>query len=68
MVRQQKHEEALKSLDQALALAPDFGACYRLRGVCYVRLGKKAEACEAFNKAKELGDPLAERLIKEHCQ
>ncbi len=68
LVRQQKHEEALKSIEHALALAPDFGACYRLRGLCHVRLEKKAEACEAFNKAKELGDPLAERLIKEHCQ
>lgn len=37
-------------------------------GICYVRLEKKAEACEALNKAKELGDPLAERLIKEHCK
>lgn len=67
-VRQQKYEEALNSIGQALALAPDFGACYRLRGVCYVRLEKKAEACEAFQKAKELGDPVADKLIKEHCK
>ena len=63
-----KNEDALKSIEKAIAIAPDFGACYRLRGVCYVRLEKKAEACEAFNKAKELGDPLAEKLIKEHCK
>lgn len=67
-VRQQKYEDALKSIEKAIAIAPDFGACYRLRGVCYVRLEKKAEACAAFNKAKELGDPLAEKLIKEHCK
>ena len=34
----------------------------------YVRQGKKAEACEAFNKAKELGDPVVDKLIKEHCK
>ena len=32
------------------------------------RQGKKAEACEAFNKAKELGDPVVDKLIKEHCK
>ena len=37
-------------------------------GICYVRQGKKAEACEAFNKAKELGDPVVDKLIKEHCK
>lgn len=67
-VRLQKYNEALASIDAALKIAPDFAACYRLKGVCYVRLEKKAEACEALNKAKELGDPLAERLIKEHCK
>lgn len=67
-VRMQEYEKALTSVDNALTLAPDFAACYRLRGVCYVRLKKKAEACEALNKAKELGDPVADKLIKENCQ
>ena len=39
-----------------------------LKAGCYVRQGKKAEACEAFNKAKELGDPVVDKLIKEHCK
>jgi len=68
LIRLQKYEEALNSLNQAIQLAPDFGSCYRLRGVCFVRQGKKNEACEAFNKAKELGDPVADKLIKEHCK
>lgn len=67
-VRKQDYEKALTSIENALKLAPDFAACYRLRGVCYVRLKKKAEACEALNKAKELGDPVADKLIKENCQ
>lgn len=67
-VRMQKYDNALLSLSQAIKIAPDFAACYRLRGVCYLRLEKKAEACEAFNKAKELGDPVAEKLIKENCK
>ena len=64
----QEYAEALQSIDKALVLAPDFAACYRLRGVCFLRTEKKDAACEAFNKAKELGDPVADKLIKENCQ
>lgn len=67
-IRQKQYAEALQSIDKALALAPDFAACYRLRGVCFLRTEKKDAACEAFNKAKELGDPVADKLIKENCQ
>ncbi|MDR3143095.1 MAG: serine protease, partial [Tannerellaceae bacterium] len=67
-VRLQQYGEALESIRKALDLAPDFGACYRLRGICYIRLNKKDEACEAFAKAEELNDPLAKRLIREHCK
>jgi tetratricopeptide (TPR) repeat protein len=67
-VRMQNYDEALAGVQKALDLAPDFAACYRIRGVCFIRGGKKAEACEAFSKARELGDPLVARLIREHCQ
>lgn len=67
-MRMEKYDEALGSIANALKLAPEFAACYRLRGVCYVRQKKTAEACEALQKAKELGDPVADRLIKEHCK
>lgn len=67
-IRQKQYAEALQSIDKALALAPDFAACYRLRGVCFLRTEKKDAACEALNKAKELGDPVADKLIKENCQ
>ena len=67
-VRMKNYNDALTSIENALKVAPDFAACYRLKGICYVRMEKKAEACEALNKAKEVGGPLAERLIKEHCK
>lgn len=67
-IRMEEYGKALASLEKALAAAPDFASCYRLKGICLVRTDKKAEACEAFNKAKELGDPLANRLIREHCK
>lgn len=67
-IRMEKYEEAIRSLDKALEIAPDFASCYRLKGVCFVRMDKKADACAAFQKAKELGDPLVNRLIREHCE
>jgi len=67
-VRLQKYNEALGSVNKAIELAPEFGACYRIKGVCYVRLNNTAEACKAFEKAKEYGDPLVDRLMKEHCK
>ena len=68
LIRKEQYEDALKSLEKALAIAPDFASCYRLRGVCYVRQQKQTEACAALQKAVELGDPVAPRLLKEHCK
>ena len=66
-VRKQDYAAAIASLDKALQLAPDFAACLRLKGVCYLRMNKKTEACEWLNKANEQGDPVAAKLVKEHC-
>lgn len=68
LIRMKNYTDALSSINETLRLAPDYAACHRLKGVCYVRMNKTKEACEALNKAKELGDPLAERLLKEHCK
>ncbi|MDR1500396.1 MAG: serine protease [Tannerellaceae bacterium] len=67
-LRMQKYDDALVSVQRALDLAPDFAACYRIRGICLVRRDNKAGACEDFGKALELGDPLVARLIREHCR
>ena len=64
-IRQKKYEEALRCIDKALAIAPEFAACYRLRGVCLQRSGKAEEARAALLKAKELGDPAAEKLLND---
>jgi tetratricopeptide (TPR) repeat protein len=68
LVRLQLYTEAIASIEKALAISPDFASCYRLLGLCHLRLEKKKDACDAFNKARELGDPLVARLIREHCQ
>ena len=63
-IRLEKYPEAMQSIEKALALAPEFAACYRLRGICYQRTNQPEKAQADFLKAKELGDPAAEKLLK----
>lgn len=66
-VRKRNYTEAEVAIKKALNLQPEYAACYRLLGVCYMRQNKKDDACAALNKAKEMGDPVADKLIKENC-
>ena len=59
--------KAQEFAEKAIALDDEFASAYRLLGVCLLRQEKKPEACVHFNKAKELGDPVVDRLIKENC-
>jgi hypothetical protein len=59
---------AQTSAAQAIALQSDFASAYRILGVSLMRQDKKSEACQNFNKAKELGDTVAERLMTENCK
>lgn len=67
-IRLEDYDNAMVGVERALRLAPDFASGYRLKGLCEIRQDKSVEACESFAKAKELGDPLADRLLKEHCK
>ena len=67
-LRMQNPAKAQESVEKSLTLEPEFAASHRLLGVCLLRQEKKNEACDAFRKAKELGDPIVDRLIEENCQ
>lgn len=67
-LRMQELQKAQLSIEKAIALDPDFASSHRLLGVCLLRQEKKSEACKAFAKAKELGDPVVDKLIKENCE
>lgn len=67
-IRVGRNEEAIKVLDAALAVDATYAEAYRLKGLAYVQLKQKNEACSCFAKAKELGDPNVEELIQKHCK
>jgi tetratricopeptide (TPR) repeat protein len=67
-LRRQQPDKAQESSQKAISLDPDFASGHRLLGVSYLRQEKKDEACKAFRKAKELGDPVVDKLIGENCR
>lgn len=66
-LRMNEYAKAQESAEEAVRLEPEFASAYRILGVSFIRQDKKTEACTHLEKAKELGDPVVERLIKENC-
>ncbi|MDR2473565.1 MAG: serine protease [Tannerella sp.] len=58
---------AQEAASKSIALDPEFASAYRLLGIVLVRMDKKQDGCINLRKAKELGDTVAEKLIKENC-
>lgn len=67
-IRVGRSEEAVKVLQEALKLDPQYAEGYRLMGQAYVQLKKKEDACAAFAKAQELGDSNVNALIEKYCK
>jgi tetratricopeptide (TPR) repeat protein len=67
-IRVGRNEEALKVLDEALAIDSSYAEAYRLKGLAQLQLKKNNDACESFAKAKALGDPNVDVLIEKHCK
>lgn len=63
-----RYEESMQVLNNILKVEPKYAEAYRLLGLCQVQLKKMDDACAHFKKAKELGDPNAEDLIKKYCK
>lgn len=57
-------DNALNAAQKAITLDNKDGEAYRYLGYCQSLKGQKAEALKNLNKAKELGDPVAEKLIQ----
>lgn len=67
-IRVGRNEEAIKVLQDALEIDSKYAEAYRLMGIAQLQMKKDKEACDSFAKAKELGDPNVDELIKKHCK
>jgi tetratricopeptide (TPR) repeat protein len=67
-IRVGRYEEAVKAMQEALAIDPNYGEAYRLMGIARLQLKQQKEACEDFARAKALGDPNVDSLIKKNCK
>lgn len=67
-IRVGRSEEAVRILQDALKVNPKYAEGYRLMGLAYIQLKKNNDACVAFDKAKELGDPNVDALIEKYCK
>ena len=59
-----QNEQAITYAQQAIALDDQFADAHRILGVCLLEKGQKAEARKHLLRAKELGDALADGLLK----
>lgn len=59
-------DDAIKTSDMCIALAPDYADPYIIKGVALGESNRKAEACEVLTKAKELGDERAGSLLEKY--
>lgn len=58
------NDQAVSYARQAIALDEQFADAHRILGVCLLENGAKAEARKHLLRAKELGDALADGLLK----
>lgn len=63
-----RYEEAINGLNNVLKADSEYAEAYRLLGLCHIQTKNMDEACANFAKAKELGDPNVEDLIKKYCK
>ncbi len=65
-LRVNMNEGALDSAEKAIALDPEYGEAYVLKGLSLIQLGKKKEGLEALTKAQQLGNEQAASLIEKY--
>ena len=61
-------DEAIKALQHALSMDNQNAAAYRMLGYCQVQQNNKKEGLDNLQKAKELGDTVAEGLIQKYSK
>ncbi len=66
LLRVSEFERAIESAKSVLRELPENPDCYKIIGISYGELGKKALAQQNLQKAKELGDDTVDTFIKKY--
>jgi hypothetical protein len=67
-IRVGQYQEALQTADECIAHDPETSNGYLFKGLAQCLLGNKKEGTQNLQKAKELGDPQAEKLIEKYSK
>ena len=59
-------EEALETVEKAIAIDPEYGDAYLIKGLSLIQLGKKKEGLEVLEKAQQLGNEQASGMIEKY--
>ena len=66
-VSQEKYQEALPDLNTVIEMNEVFPNALTLRGQIHFALQNKDACCKDFQRAKEIGDPAAEKYLSKYC-
>ena len=61
------YKACISDADSALLLGKQNPSIINIKGISFLNLGQKDEACMLFKKAKDLGDKSGESNYKKHC-
>ena len=59
-------EDAIRTSEMCIQIEPNYADPYIVKGIAHGELKQKAEALQALEKAKELGDERADALIQKY--
>ena len=57
--------EAIEAAQKCISIDPDFADAYRILGICFVQNNQKEDGLKQLQKAVDLGDKIAPKLIEE---
>lgn len=66
-VSQEKYKEAMPDLNKVIEIEEEFPNALTLRGQLHFALQDKKASCKDFQRAKEIGDPAADKYLSQFC-
>ncbi|MCI6618065.1 MAG: hypothetical protein MSD82_04350 [Prevotella sp.] len=65
-IRINKPEDAIKTIDICISLAPEYADAYLIKGLALIQNKQVPDGIQQLQKAKDLGDPRAQEMIDKY--